>query len=138
MSATIFDIDVTGLQTPDVNDNLSAAHIHCCTPPGENPGENATVVWGFFGLPFNDILPPSIAVTPFTTGVGGVFTSVWNDAEGSRAERFRPNSRAFSPDAPTSTSIRSRIPPGRSAGRSRWSPSRQSTRCSRAESGWSA
>ena len=28
-TATIFNIDVTGTQTPDTNDNLSAAHIHC-------------------------------------------------------------------------------------------------------------
>src|SRR5690348_1037964 len=28
MSATIFNIDFTGSQTADVNDNLTAAHIH--------------------------------------------------------------------------------------------------------------
>ena len=27
-TATIFNIDVTGTQTPDVNDNLTLAHIH--------------------------------------------------------------------------------------------------------------
>src|SRR5258708_39351336 len=27
-SATVFNIDFTGTQTPDVNDNLTAAHIH--------------------------------------------------------------------------------------------------------------
>jgi hypothetical protein len=82
MSGTIFEIDVTGAQTPDVNDNLVAAHIHCCTPAGENPGANAPVVWGFFGTPFNDALPPSFVITPFATGVGGTFTSVWNEPEG--------------------------------------------------------
>src|SRR3954454_19842355 len=28
MSATLFNLDFTGSQTPDVNDNLVAAHIH--------------------------------------------------------------------------------------------------------------
>src|ERR687893_571811 len=34
VSATIFNIDVTGTQTPDPNDNLVAAHIHALAPPG--------------------------------------------------------------------------------------------------------
>src|SRR5215467_6775405 len=41
-TATIFNIDVTGTQTPDINDNLTAAHIHAPGPPGTN----ASVVWG--------------------------------------------------------------------------------------------
>lgn len=47
-TATIFGLDFTGLQTPGTSDNLVAAHIHCCVPPGSN----ASVVWGFFGSPF--------------------------------------------------------------------------------------
>ena len=35
-TATIFNIDVTGTQTPDPNDNLVAAHIHVGAPPGQN------------------------------------------------------------------------------------------------------
>jgi hypothetical protein len=78
MSATIFNIDVTGSQTADTNDNLVAAHIHAPAPPGVT----APVVWGFFGAPDNDNNPDNLVVTPFASGVGGVFTSVWNAPEG--------------------------------------------------------
>lgn len=78
MNATIFNIDVTGSQTADINDNLTAAHIHAPAPPGTNAG----VVWGFFGTPNNDSAPSDLVVTPFATGVGGTFFSVWNEAEG--------------------------------------------------------
>lgn len=80
MSATIFNIDVTGTQTPDTFDNLSAAHIHASadlTNPPTRP-----VVWGFFGAPDNDNNPDNLVVTPFASGVGGTFTSVWNQSEG--------------------------------------------------------
>lgn len=78
-SATIFNIDVTGSQTPnDTNDNLVAAHIHAAAPPGTN----APVRWGFFGTPFNDTNPTNTVLTPFASGVGGVFTSTWNELEG--------------------------------------------------------
>ncbi len=77
-SATIFNIDVTGTQTPDTFDNLVAAHIHAPAPPGIN----APVVWGFFGTPDNDNSPDDLVVTPFSTGVGGVFTSKWDLPEG--------------------------------------------------------
>ena len=76
--ATIFNIDVTGSQTADTNDNLTVAHIHAPAPPGSATG----VVWGFIGMPFNDTAPTDIVVTPFATGVGGTFTSVWNQPEG--------------------------------------------------------
>src|SRR5689334_7407910 len=33
-TATIFNIDVTGTQTPDPFDNLQNAHIHVGAPPG--------------------------------------------------------------------------------------------------------
>ena len=76
--ATITGIDVTGTQTADPNDNLGAAHIHAPAPIGSGAG----VVWGFFGLPDNDVAPSDLVVTPFATGVGGTFTSVWNAGEG--------------------------------------------------------
>ena len=78
-TATIFNIDVTGAQTPlDSNDNLAAAHIHAPAPPGTNAG----VRWGFFGAPDNDNNPDNLVVTPFAVGVGGTFSSVWNAPEG--------------------------------------------------------
>jgi len=77
-TATIFNIDVTGTQTADTNDNLVAAHIHAPAIPGTNAG----IVWGFFGTPDNDINPDNFALTPFTSGVGGIFSSVWNLQEG--------------------------------------------------------
>jgi len=80
-NATIFNIDVTGTQTPDVNDNLTAAHIHAPAPPGSN----APVVWGFFGSPFNDTTPNDVVVSPFPTGsglVGGTFSGKWDAPEG--------------------------------------------------------
>ena len=78
MTATIFNIDVTGTQTADTNDNLTNAHIHAPAPPGMN----ASVRWGFFGTPDNDINPDNLVVTPFASGVGGTFTSIWNQPEG--------------------------------------------------------
>ena len=78
MNVTIFNIDVTGTQTGDANDNLVNAHIHA---PGA-PGVNAGVVWGFFGAPDNDNNPSNLVVTPFGSGVGGTFFSVWDVNEG--------------------------------------------------------
>jgi hypothetical protein len=76
--ATIFNIDVTGAQTPDTNDNLTAAHIHA----GLNfPPANNGVVWGFFGNPFNNTDNDG-TVTPFGSGVGGTFTGTWDLTEG--------------------------------------------------------
>jgi hypothetical protein len=77
-TATIFNIDVTGSQTPDVNDNLLNAHIHCCALPGTN----ASVVWGFFGSPQNDVNPNDRVVIPFASGVGGTFSGKWDAPEG--------------------------------------------------------
>ena len=82
MVATITGIDVTGLQTPDVNDNLRAAHIHASATPGS---PTFPVVWGFFGTPCNDLPTPCDAaglLTPFATGAGGIFTATWDLAEG--------------------------------------------------------
>jgi hypothetical protein len=78
LTVTINNIDVTGTQTPDIFDNLTAAHIHASAPPGMNAG----VVWGFFGTPDNDVSPDNLVVTPFASGVGGTFSSVWNVSEG--------------------------------------------------------
>ena len=77
--ATIFNIDVTGTQTADVNDNLTVAHIHA----GANPlALTFPVVWGFFGSPDNDNNPDQLIVTPFLNGIGGTFSSTWDLLEG--------------------------------------------------------
>lgn len=86
-TATIFDIDVTGTQTPDTFDNLVAAHIHVGAPRGTN----APVRWGFFGSPDNDNNPDNLVITPFATGVGGTFTSVWNLEEGNAGTTLTTN-----------------------------------------------
>src|SRR5262245_21942494 len=80
MSATITNIDVTGMQTADTNDNLVAAHIHAAA--NVTPTVNGPVVWGFFGNPDNDNNPDDLVVTPFATGVGGTFMSKWDLNEG--------------------------------------------------------
>ena len=88
MTATIFNIDVNGSQTPtDSNDNLVAAHIHV----GAGPGVNAPVRWGFFGTPDNDTNPDNLVVTPFASGVGGTFTSIWNQPEGNAGTTLTSN-----------------------------------------------
>jgi len=79
-SATIFNIDFTGTQTADTNDNLVAAHIHA--GPAVAPGVNGPVVWGFFGTPFNDNNPNDVVNTPFATGVGGTISGKWDAPEG--------------------------------------------------------
>jgi len=80
-TATIFNIDVNGLQTPnDVNDNLLNAHIHA--GPTVTPTVNGPVVWGFFGMPFNDNAPSDATFTPFLSGVGGTFSGKWDLLEG--------------------------------------------------------
>ena len=78
-TATIFNIDLTGVQTADQNDNLTAAHIHA----GADPlALNYPVAWGFFGSPDNDNNPDQLVVTPFLSGVGGTLSSTWNMLEG--------------------------------------------------------
>jgi CHRD domain-containing protein/PEP-CTERM motif-containing protein len=79
-SSTIFNIDFTGSQTPDLNDNLTIAHIHA--GPAVTPTTNGPVVWGFFGQPFNDDKPNDVVVTPFSTGVGGTISGKWDAPEG--------------------------------------------------------
>jgi hypothetical protein len=79
-TATIYNIDITGTQTEDTNDNLRAAHIHAS--PTAAPNTNAPVVWGFFGAPFNDNNPNDVVVTPFASGVGGTISGKWDLPEG--------------------------------------------------------
>lgn len=78
MTITVYNIDITGLQTTDVSDNLTAAHIHA----GNTATPTFPVRWGFFGAPLNDNNPMDLVVTPFASGVGGTFTTVWNAPEG--------------------------------------------------------
>jgi hypothetical protein len=84
-SATIFNIDFTGSQTADVNDNLTAAHIHAGA--AVTPTTNGSVVWGFFGSPFSDTnsATPGNDCTPFATGVGGTCSGTWDALEGNGA-----------------------------------------------------
>jgi hypothetical protein len=86
-TATIFNIDVTGSQTPDTNDNLVAAHIHAGANVSNVPTiVNGGVVWGFFGAPFHDNNPDDSPnanhVVPFASGVGGTFSGKWDAPEG--------------------------------------------------------
>jgi hypothetical protein len=79
-TATVFNIDFTGLQTADMNDNLTAAHIHA--GPLVTPTTAGPVVWGFFGAPLNDNNPNDVSITPFATGVGGTISGKWDALEG--------------------------------------------------------
>ena len=81
-TATVNNIDFTGSQTADTNDNLIAAHIHASG--SVTPITNGPVVWGFFGSPFNDNAPSDVVNTPFTGAgnVGGTFTGTWDPTEG--------------------------------------------------------
>lgn len=98
-SGEIFNIDFTGMQTPDIaGDNLVAAHIHA--GPAVSPTTNGPVVFGFFGTPFNDNNPDDVVITPFASGVGGLFSARWNLGEGSNttlaAQLFNlKNDRAY-------------------------------------------
>ena len=80
-TATINNLDFTGTQTADTNDNLTAAHIHAGA--AVTPTTNGPVVWGFFGSPFNDNNPNDQVVTPFGgSGVGGTISGKWDAPEG--------------------------------------------------------
>jgi hypothetical protein len=87
MVATVFNIDVTGTQTVDTFDNLVAAHIHVGAPPGSN----GPVRWGFFGSPDNDNNPDNLVVTPFASGIGGTFSSIWDLPEGNAGTTLTTN-----------------------------------------------
>jgi len=80
VNGTVNNIDFTGSQTADTNDNLTNAHIHASAtdpPPATRP-----VVWGFIGTPFNDNNPNDAVVTPYASGVGGSFSGKWDAPEG--------------------------------------------------------
>jgi CHRD domain-containing protein len=79
-TASVVGIDFTGTQTADVNDNLMAAHIHASATA--TPGVNASVVWGFFGTPFNDNNPNDVVFQPFPQGAGGMISGKWDLLEG--------------------------------------------------------
>jgi hypothetical protein len=82
-TATIFNIDLTGSQSPDPNDNLVAAHIHAAA--SAPPGVNAPVVWGFFGTPFNDNNPNDVMMFPFSLPdgtFGFTISGKWDAPEG--------------------------------------------------------
>jgi hypothetical protein len=82
-TATIFNIDLTGSQSPDTNDNLVAAHIHAAA--SAPPGVNAPVVWGFFGSPFNDNNPNDVMMFPFSLSdgtFGFTISGKWDAPEG--------------------------------------------------------
>ena len=80
MTATVNNIDFTGSQTADTNDNSLNAHIHA--GPSVAPGVNGPVVWGFIGTPFNDNNPNDAIVTPFGSGVGANISGKWDAPEG--------------------------------------------------------
>lgn len=85
LEARIFNIDVTGTQTPGTHDNLTMAHIHSGVVTGGPDARGVVaraVTWGFFGMPDNDTNPNDLVVTPFATGVGGIITSKWDLPEG--------------------------------------------------------
>ena len=95
MTATIFNIDINGSQTPDANDNLQAAHIHCCLALTVPPGA-AGVRWGFFGTPDNDINPKQLVVTALPGGaVGGIFSSTWDLTEGNQGQTLATSLNAL-------------------------------------------
>lgn len=79
-SASIFNIDFTGAQTADVNDNMVAGHLHAS--PTAVAGTNGPVVWGFFGAPLNDNNPNDVVLSPFASGVGGIISGKWDLTEG--------------------------------------------------------
>jgi len=79
-TATVTGIDFTGTQSADTNDNLGNAHIHA--GPAVGPGVNGSVVWGFFGMPFNDNAQNDVIMTPSANGVGGTISGKWDASEG--------------------------------------------------------
>jgi hypothetical protein len=80
IDGTVNNIDFTGSQTADTNDNLTAAHIHASSTV--TPSTTAGVVWGFIGSPFNDNNPNDAVITPFASGVGGTIHVKWDTPEG--------------------------------------------------------
>jgi hypothetical protein len=76
----VFDIDVTGLQTPaDPNDDLLGAAVHAS--PSVQLATNGPLVWGLSGTPNNNTAPADLQITPFA-GVGGAVYARWDLNEG--------------------------------------------------------
>ena len=75
---SVFNIDFTGSQTLDTNDNLTNAHFHA----GSAAAPTQLVVFGFIGTPFNETMPNDVVVTPFVNGVGGTVSGKWDAPEG--------------------------------------------------------
>jgi hypothetical protein len=80
IDTAIFNIDVTGSQTADPNDNLIGAGIHALSSVLSTT--NAPLVFGFFGTPDNDTNLPDLVITPFAGGVGGFVYARWDIGEG--------------------------------------------------------
>jgi hypothetical protein len=80
VTGTINNVDFTGSQTVDSNDNLTGANIHAGSSVA--PGVTGPIVFGFNGTPQNDTTPSDALLTPFVTGVGGTFTTKWDSPEG--------------------------------------------------------
>ena len=84
-TVVIEGLDFTGSQTPGVStDNLAAAHFHDAPALSSGP-----VVFGFIGLPFND-LDGDVVVTP-GPGVGGSVRGEWDANEGNGAANTLTN-----------------------------------------------
>jgi hypothetical protein len=87
IQSTVFDIDVTGTQTPGTNDNLIRGHIHIGDPAVVN---SATVRFAAAPIRFTifEAAAPSesdddLVITPFGGGaVGGTISSIWDPGEG--------------------------------------------------------
>ena len=115
-TATVFNIDFTGSQTPGPNDNLVAAHIHA----GGAAAPTFPVVWGFFGSPFNDGNSPGAGFNH--RAIAQLSRRVWVEHARARgtcsramAPRLRRNCPTFWRDAHTSIFIRPSIPVARFA-----------------------
>jgi len=90
-SATVFGVDLTNQtgtpvtgtpQSADLNDNLTAAHIHASSTLVPGSTAVAGVVWGFFGSPLNDTTPNDVVITPTPGGLGGTISGKWDPPEG--------------------------------------------------------
>jgi hypothetical protein len=80
MTGTVNNIDFTGTQSVDANDNLSGANVHAGSSVG--PGVTGPIVFGFNGTPQNDTNPSDAVLTAFASGIGGTFISKWDAPEG--------------------------------------------------------
>ena len=119
-TATIFNIDVTGTQTADVNDNLAASHIHA--GPAVTPTTNGRRV-GLLRLAVQRQQPERLRRDAVHHRRR---RHVQRQVGPGRKATTRPSPRSWptsSPAAPTSTSTRPSSAAARSAATS-WSRSR--------------